>query len=470
MNLADGRDVRLPRPPVLAARHQRDRAVPARRAAHRASSRPLTADPHRHPRALHRGRQEHDVVDDHVVAVEAHRLARPEQGEGRQALVQARGDLPRIGALAERAELVRQRSAQAHPQDHPAAGEPVQGRHLPGQLRHPPPRDRRDHRAQPDRPRRERGGGQQHPRIGDLPAPRFRVGDVIPDEQAVPARVLGEPGQVGDDAGVGEVAEVRHVDGEVHVLATRGRCDQACGETSSQVRHCWRPWHTTRVATLKLPSLPFPLEPAGSPPPGCRILHGALILTAAAGTDLFVDPAGPGDAAPLPDAGRLVGLPPAGDFTLAARVSVDFASVYDAGVLLVHAAERQWAKLCFEYSPQQRPTLVTVVTRGTSDDCNSDEVERRHRMAPDHAVRGGVGLPRLRGRDLVAAAPLFRAGASPGWSGSASWPSPPPARAAPPPSTRSPSAPAPRRTSATAADPVTTRGRSWPGQWRAAIA
>jgi len=45
---------------------------------------------------------------------------------------------------------------------------------------------------------------------------------VIPDEQAVPARVLGAPGQVGDDAGVGEVAEVRHVDGEAHDLANRG--------------------------------------------------------------------------------------------------------------------------------------------------------------------------------------------------------------------------------------------------------
>jgi uncharacterized protein len=131
------------------------------------------------------------------------------------------------------------------------------------------------------------------------------------------------------------------------------------------------------VAALKLPNLPFPLQPAGTPPPGCRILHGALILTAGPGTDLFVDPALSPAAGPLPDAGRLVGLPPAGDFTLAARVSVEFASVYDAGVLLVHAGERQWAKLCFEYSPQQRPTLVTVVTRGTSDDCNSWEVEGR---------------------------------------------------------------------------------------------
>jgi uncharacterized protein len=137
------------------------------------------------------------------------------------------------------------------------------------------------------------------------------------------------------------------------------------------------PWQTTRVAALKLPGLPFPLEPAGSPPPGCRVLHGALILTAAARTDLFVDPAGTDTGGPvaLPDAGRFVGLPPAGDFTLAAQVSVEFGSTYDAGVLLVHAGERQWAKLCFEYSPQRRPTVVTVVTRGTSDDGNSFEVD-----------------------------------------------------------------------------------------------
>ena len=135
-----------------------------------------------------------------------------------------------------------------------------------------------------------------------------------------------------------------------------------------------RSWHTTRVAALKLPGLPFPLEPAGSPPPGCRVRHGVLILRAAAGTDMFADPAGAGVSG-VPDAGRFVGLPPGGDFTLAAQVRVEFGSMYDAGVLLLHAGERRWAKLCFEYSPQLRPTAVTVVTRGVSDDCNSFEVD-----------------------------------------------------------------------------------------------
>ncbi len=127
------------------------------------------------------------------------------------------------------------------------------------------------------------------------------------------------------------------------------------------------------MTALKLPSLPFALEPEGSPPSGCRIRNGeTLTLTAAARTDMFVDPAGVDQ---VPDAGRFVGLPPGGDFTLAAQVSVEFASTFDAGVLLLHAAERHWAKLCFEYSPQHRPAAVTVVTRGTSDDCNSFEVD-----------------------------------------------------------------------------------------------
>ena len=102
------------------------------------------------------------------------------------------------------------------------------------------------------------------------------------------------------------------------------------------------PWHTTRVTALKLPGLPFALEPEGSPPPGCRVRHGVLTLTAGAGTDLFVDPAG-AEPGQVPDAGRLVGLPPPGDFTLAAQVTVEFGSMYDAGVLLLHAARRQWA-------------------------------------------------------------------------------------------------------------------------------
>jgi regulation of enolase protein 1 (concanavalin A-like superfamily) len=128
------------------------------------------------------------------------------------------------------------------------------------------------------------------------------------------------------------------------------------------------------VTTVIVPGIPFPLTPEGAPPCRHQLDAGALTLTSGPDTDLFIDPAGSGQP---PTAGRLLGAPPDGDFALAARVSVGFASKFDAGVLLVYADEAHWAKLCFEYSPQLTPMAVTVVTRGLSDDCNSFEVADR---------------------------------------------------------------------------------------------
>lgn len=126
------------------------------------------------------------------------------------------------------------------------------------------------------------------------------------------------------------------------------------------------------MAGLESLPLPFPLAADGGKPCGYAVRDGALILTGAAGTNLFADPSGEGTP---PDAGWVAGPAPAGDFAFAARVTVEFSAVYDAGVLLLHAGPRHWAKLCFEYSPQRRPTIVTVVTRGTSDDANAFEVD-----------------------------------------------------------------------------------------------
>jgi uncharacterized protein len=96
--------------------------------------------------------------------------------------------------------------------------------------------------------------------------------------------------------------------------------------------------------------------------------EGGLTIRAGEKTDLFVNPENgeSSDAAPA-----ALFLPPDGSFTLSACVNVAFASAFDAGVLHVRAAEDRWAKLCFEYSPQGESMVVSVVTRGLSDDCNS---------------------------------------------------------------------------------------------------
>ena len=125
------------------------------------------------------------------------------------------------------------------------------------------------------------------------------------------------------------------------------------------------------MTDLVIPGVPFPLTPSGSPACQATVSGGGLIVTGGAKSDLFIDPAGEEGA--RPDAGRLTGLPGDRDFTLSARVSVRFGSVFDAGVLLLYLSERRWAKLCYELSPQRRPTAVTVVTRGMSDDSNSFE-------------------------------------------------------------------------------------------------
>ncbi len=125
------------------------------------------------------------------------------------------------------------------------------------------------------------------------------------------------------------------------------------------------------MTDLVLPGLPFPLQPSGNPACQAVVSDGVLALTSGAKSDLFIDPAG--EEGGRPDAGRLTGLPGDRDFTLAVRVSVRFGNVFDAGVLLLYQSERRWAKLCYELSPQRRPTVVTVVTRGTSDDGNSFE-------------------------------------------------------------------------------------------------
>ncbi|MEV4412196.1 DUF1349 domain-containing protein [Catellatospora sp. NPDC049609] len=109
-------------------------------------------------------------------------------------------------------------------------------------------------------------------------------------------------------------------------------------------------------------------------PASWHLAGGVLSVAAGPRTDMFVDPGDPA-APPVLNAPRALTAAPEGDFTYAVRARVDFAEKYDAGVLLVWAGERHWAKLCFERSPAGENTIVTVITRGDSDDANSWPVD-----------------------------------------------------------------------------------------------
>lgn len=130
---------------------------------------------------------------------------------------------------------------------------------------------------------------------------------------------------------------------------------------------------------IDLPALPFVLVPSHDDVWHRDERGETVTAQAPPRTDLYVNPAGAAsaDAETLLNAATLLGTPPPGDFQLSAQVEVGFSSQFDAGVLLLWADEQNWAKFCFELSPAAEPMVVSVVTRGVSDDANAFVVEGR---------------------------------------------------------------------------------------------
>jgi uncharacterized protein len=97
--------------------------------------------------------------------------------------------------------------------------------------------------------------------------------------------------------------------------------------------------------------------------------QNGLILDVAPSSDFFLDPAGQH----IRNSAPFLYTEVDGDFSLTTKVSVDMQEQFDSGCLMVMAAETNWAKLCFE-NINNVPSIVSVVTKGTSDDCNSHEI------------------------------------------------------------------------------------------------
>ena len=118
---------------------------------------------------------------------------------------------------------------------------------------------------------------------------------------------------------------------------------------------------------ITIPAMPTPLRWQGVPQNWTLDSDSNLSITAGQRTDWFLDPGGSVNVLNAPALLTPVQQP----CMLKALVISNAGATFDAGVLTVYQADDQWAKLCFELSPQQQLTIVSVVTKGTSDDCNS---------------------------------------------------------------------------------------------------
>ena len=55
-------------------------------------------------------------------------------------------------------------------------------------------------------------------------------------------------------------------------------------------------------------------------------------------------------------------------------MKAELQATFDAGALVLHAADHRWVKLALERSPQGQAMVVSVVTHGLSDDANGRAV------------------------------------------------------------------------------------------------
>ena len=122
--------------------------------------------------------------------------------------------------------------------------------------------------------------------------------------------------------------------------------------------------------SMTIPSIPEKLRWIEQPV-HYKVDGASLVMRSGPLTDMFINPMGTRTTLNAP----ISVFETSGNFQLSARVRVGFISDFDAGVLFVYQDHQNWAKLCFEYSPQHQPMIVSVVTKGSSDDANSAIIE-----------------------------------------------------------------------------------------------
>ncbi len=102
-----------------------------------------------------------------------------------------------------------------------------------------------------------------------------------------------------------------------------------------------------------------------------NVENNVFTLVGGKGSRLFTDP----QEKNAVDTAPIALFKPDENFLFSCKVKVDFLSVFDAGVLMIYSDTDLWAKLCFEYTPQLKHQVVSVVNKKYSDDNNHEFID-----------------------------------------------------------------------------------------------
>lgn len=140
-----------------------------------------------------------------------------------------------------------------------------------------------------------------------------------------------------------------------------GLCCLGCDRTKVKVETRAQPEVSSQMTEDGLTKLSWL-----NPPKNYQVNDGVLEIEVAKGTDFFNNP----------EDSTIVGTAPflyqqaSGDFVATAVVQPDFSSQWNAVALLLYLDPENWIKFAFESSDATGPSIVSVVTKGTSDDAN----------------------------------------------------------------------------------------------------
>ena len=121
--------------------------------------------------------------------------------------------------------------------------------------------------------------------------------------------------------------------------------------------------------TISIPVIPYPLHWEN------EALHftakgNTITMVAGKKTDMFRDP----NVTYNTDNAPKILFKPADNFVLTTSIEHAFANKWDGGAIVLKNDSLNWIKFCFEKDYTGARRVVSVVTKGISDDCNSVEI------------------------------------------------------------------------------------------------